>query len=746
MKYYFSDFILNTNKKELYCDNQVVALTKQSYSLLHYFLQHADKIHPKDELVEFVWKGRFVSDNTIDQSISKLKKVLNQHKANEYFETVYGQGTKFLIPVNLTPPTSKPRAKLYTLLIFSSAMIGLAFWFFNSKDSNVVKPKVVFLSEHENFPQLSYAIEEMLSQLVTYSGAANLIDYDKKPEHQDNQKYLALQEKISPGLTIVSSKTTKIDETYSVEINLKNNNDLKKVVINSPNLHTLLQKSINWVVTQIDQPLAQKQLARLLSKSDHFNELYLRGVNSLKKNEFEKALQQFELLLLEDPKHQLARYQSAYLHNINGNQNKALAHIETLMTLDLTPVLMIDVIAMKADILDTLGQHLEAIALLEGLLSEYQDQVTLPLYHIRFRLSHVLQNMNEYQQGFEHLNYITTHLSESEDVHLLADTYELKGRLMQKTGDLVAAKINAENALSLFERMENALGAAKTYTLLARIASHNANYSLATQYLEQSLSITEDLKYPLGEGATLNELIYVLMVQGQHNKAWKLNQRLEQIAIDIDYNAMLMASKQLFFDMAREQQKWLTAERYLSQHAELAKASQNQRGMINNQLLSLSLLLDQNKVDGVKALINSIQKHIDTNQESRLQPRIDSQLARFYFLSDRQSDGIAILNAAKEKASKTEDGETLIAINNLLAEQHLLSNQPEKALAALKESDPFNPFAIPHLILKAESYQQLKLKIEALETINLAKQNAADLWTEVHEVLKNQIMQEAQLQ
>ncbi len=740
MKYYFSDFVLDTDKNELHRGNQVILLTKQNYQLLLYFLQNSEKIHSKDALVSHVWQGRIVSDNTIDQSISKLRKTLNTHQVDDYFETVYGQGVKFMVPVQTQPPDQNSNTRWpVLLLLLLLPLLGLSFWYFNSTDELRPKPHLVFLSEADD--SLPYAIEDMFSQLINYSGTATVVDYGKKPEQQDEEQYLSIQRKFTPGLTAIRTKLSRTPDNYTIELSLNNSEkQLTQTAISSPNIHTVLQQGSQWIIAQIEQPEKQKQLATLISDNDHVSELYLRGLNSLNYNEFDKAKQQFELLLKEEPTYHLARYQLAAISNVSGDQKQALAHLATLTALALPPELHIDAISLQADILDTQGRHQESVGLLHGLLKEHQTHISLPLQHVRFHLSHVYLNMNEYELAMQQLNHISENLSETENVDLLADVYELKGRLMQKTGQLSEAKINAENALGLFERMGDLLGAAKTYTLLARIASHHANYPLATEYLEQSLAITESLKYPLGEGATLNELIYVLMVQGQHNKAWRLNQRLEQIAIEIDYNAMLMASKQLFFDMAREQKKWPTAERYLKQHAALAKASQNQRGLINNQLLTLSFLLDQRKRLGVSELINSLQQHIDKNQEIRLQPRLDTQLARYHFLSNNTADGMSLLNAAKEKAEKTEDGETLIVINNLLAEQFLSTNQPDKAMAVLTESDQFNPFALPHLKLKAESLLQQNANMKALETINLAKQQAADLWTEEYEYLRGQII------
>jgi DNA-binding winged helix-turn-helix (wHTH) protein len=77
---------LNTNSKELLANNKILPLTNQHYELLLKFVKSPGVVYSKDELIDTVWKGRVVTGNTVDQSISKLRKILNTEIKDTYIK------------------------------------------------------------------------------------------------------------------------------------------------------------------------------------------------------------------------------------------------------------------------------------------------------------------------------------------------------------------------------------------------------------------------------------------------------------------------------------------------------------------------------------------------------------------------------------------------------------------------------------------------------------------------------------
>jgi len=729
MKYYFSDFVLDTETKELQYRSQAVPLTRQSYNLLSYLLENKTKIHTKDELVEHVWRGRIVSDNTVDQSISKLRKILNDHHADTYIEAIYGQGVKFIPEVNegQTRKNNNTRWLITgcTLLIF----LAVGWYYMDVVPDQTTKPRIIFVSAEESGGWVQSGTEQLLSQMLNYSGMATVVDLNSKPQFLTDQQFIENQQRLNPSLKTLQSTVTEHDGTYQLSISMRHDNKDISHIIEGQDLSQLMAQAMDWMNQNIIKSAQTSMHAGWLPANHHVIELYLRAMYNIKQNEYEKSRKQLDLIIEEAPNFYLAKYQLAQVLSIENKHDESLALLNTLLQLDINDEIKIASLSLKAYILDTLGQYDKAIALYDELFESHQGTTSLSLLKARYEYSYVLLNTNQTEQANQQLDLIIAHLKESDNAALLADVRALKGSLLQRLGHVDEAKRQLTAALDIYERNDDALGTAKTYSALARIATQQANYVLAETYLKEALEITRTVGFKLGEGAILNELAYVLMVQGQHRKAKKLVQALDQIASEIKYPAMQMAAKQLFFDMAREQGDWSDAKRHLKHHRQLAQETNNGRALVKNHMLALSLKVDSGQIDDTAHLIDSLQKHIDENKEIRMQPRLDWFKARIKRQQKNVQAARELLIQAKQQALINEDGETIININNSLADIYLEAGKPQGAMAVLNESGQYRPFALPYLKLKAKTQEALGDTIKALDTMNLCQQQAADLWT-----------------
>lgn len=129
MPYAFSGFILDTEQRLLTVSNRPVQLTRQSYELLCYLVANPQRVITRDELIEHVWKGRIVADNTVDQSISKLRKSLNSAREGQYIEALYGEGFRFTPKGELTSAagrTNRGRWFIIGVLVLFLAVAALS--------------------------------------------------------------------------------------------------------------------------------------------------------------------------------------------------------------------------------------------------------------------------------------------------------------------------------------------------------------------------------------------------------------------------------------------------------------------------------------------------------------------------------------------------------------------------------------------------------------------------------------------
>lgn len=100
MIYRFGHFELDRDGYELRRNGQICHAEPLVFDLLVFFLQTNGRIVSRDDIVEYVWKGRIVSDATISSAVKSARQVLGDSGAEQRFiRTVRGRGFQFVAPV-----------------------------------------------------------------------------------------------------------------------------------------------------------------------------------------------------------------------------------------------------------------------------------------------------------------------------------------------------------------------------------------------------------------------------------------------------------------------------------------------------------------------------------------------------------------------------------------------------------------------------------------------------------------------
>lgn len=96
MRYAFDDFVLDLDRGELRRADETVPTEPMAYAVLGLLVQNAERLVTKDELVEKVWQGRFISDAAVSTVIKSLRRALGDDgKTQRYVRTVHGRGFRF---------------------------------------------------------------------------------------------------------------------------------------------------------------------------------------------------------------------------------------------------------------------------------------------------------------------------------------------------------------------------------------------------------------------------------------------------------------------------------------------------------------------------------------------------------------------------------------------------------------------------------------------------------------------------
>jgi TolB-like protein/DNA-binding winged helix-turn-helix (wHTH) protein len=76
MRYFFEDFALDTDRRELRRGLDVVPTTPQVLDLLEYLIRSRDRVVSKDDLVSAIWKGRIVSDAAVTTRLNAARRAI----------------------------------------------------------------------------------------------------------------------------------------------------------------------------------------------------------------------------------------------------------------------------------------------------------------------------------------------------------------------------------------------------------------------------------------------------------------------------------------------------------------------------------------------------------------------------------------------------------------------------------------------------------------------------------------------
>src|SRR5689334_12835287 len=88
-----------------------IELDEGAFVLL-YLVRHRDRVVPKEELMDEVWGGRFVSETAVTSRIKQVRRALGDDgQTQRVVRTLHGRGYRFVADVTedgVVPPAESP--------------------------------------------------------------------------------------------------------------------------------------------------------------------------------------------------------------------------------------------------------------------------------------------------------------------------------------------------------------------------------------------------------------------------------------------------------------------------------------------------------------------------------------------------------------------------------------------------------------------------------------------------------------
>jgi two-component system phosphate regulon response regulator PhoB len=91
------DLLLDSSTYRVSFKSQMLKLGPTEFKLLHYFMNHAERVHSRSQLLDKVWGDHvFIEERTVDVHVKRLREALGS-EAGSMIETVRGAGYRLTV-------------------------------------------------------------------------------------------------------------------------------------------------------------------------------------------------------------------------------------------------------------------------------------------------------------------------------------------------------------------------------------------------------------------------------------------------------------------------------------------------------------------------------------------------------------------------------------------------------------------------------------------------------------------------
>ena len=738
MKYTFLEFILDTNKKELFANNEILELTKRQYDLLLFLVKNPQIMFSKHELIEKVWAGRHVTENSIDQSISKVRKVLNSVKKDTYIKTEYGKGLMFVPEVNLV---QKPVTSYYKhIAIAAIILVAIVVWMNIPGPSQTTTPrakldqaeKLIILPMKFSDKSISEIEQQGMNSLL--QSTFNLLDSEDKTIFDDTSKTTqqAIEKhfKIEKDLLVVQSNITKKDNVYHAIIKLSNGIDtIKQTSITADNLNDLVNNQIT-IISGYNININQKDLKKVINSTP--DQQYIQALGYQKQGDNDKAIEMLKQVLSKQEEHFQARLRLA---NIYIEEKKYAQSLSELNTLKATPAYEMIATEVELAYAQIKFNDQDYQALVSDLVSFQANHLTIndiKKAKIQLQIGFAYVALGKGAKAMKAFKIALINIDKNRHPLIYAKSYYGQGSV------LITQEINDE----VFDLFEKARKYAKNANNLHyQIVSLNSISSIylsrfkwekSIQTVEQLIELAELDNDNENYANGLSNLVAILNQRGHFTRARELNNKLEVLANKTGSDETMLLY--LFFDavIAMNFFEWEHAQMQIDRNYQIALDSKNYSLLLNNAFLTLELKLLKDDLDDFKEIWDERVAFINERGFERVQVYMDYYLARYYKQTNKINKAKEILQQVTNQATLNNDMKMLVDAQNQLA-QIYLETDAKKSLEILNALEKHNPHPNPYLEIKAQALNRLGKKIQALSVLNQAKLVFSESWTAKNE-------------
>ncbi len=562
----FKDFKIDKSTRKIYKHNKQVSIQKKPYELLLYLIEHRDRAVAKDELINKVWNGSIVTDSTLSHAIFKLRASLRDNKGKEdIIRTARGFGFQFIAELNqqaspqnttktshhLPEQSRRKHHLIYAITLVLLIVVGITMIKFSTPNDKLNRPNnVVIKNLSDNYQSRSIGF-------IANSDEANLDDWLFQSTTVYLNQLMAYSENSNSELLLLMNNITDKNRTLQIKDSDKitakyGNNNLslsfhatqQQIQLPFDNIPETVSVINVWLCDQVFNNTSdcQKTLNELTTQNSFLLENYLRGIHLYNTNDYDKAINYFNICLQEDSSFRLARFAIAQSYFALSQYQKSIAQLQTLVTTTDNKRLISQALILLGKNYFRLSEYDQSEKAFTKVINKHSDESSLKAYAL-IESAQISQERSNLDQAFNLASKGNMILKKANLPRLLARSYKILGSIKNAQGNLDEAEKFLIQALNLYEDTNEVSGIVSVLSQIGSVFQAKGDLSTSLAYAERRQVLVERLGDPIEIAGSHLQLAYLLLQIGSLDKAsFHANTMWEIAAKEQEPRAQMMAS------------------------------------------------------------------------------------------------------------------------------------------------------------------------------------------------------------
>lgn len=680
--------------RELEVGGEPVAIERRAFDLLVHLMRHAERVVDKDELLCEVWLDRPVSESTVAQAVSRVRRALGG-ETDAWIATVYGVGYRFTRAVTVMGRTARPgdergsssastaarhgwlrHALVPVLGLVLAALLAVAWINLQRPDASELRVAVLPVQNETGDAQLDWVqlgvlplIDRALAEggvrrIETSQVLSTLRRYPEANDSTAQARVLRFNTRVD---RVLVPRLYVADSGYRLEVRSADDaNDSLDFELQGDDVAVLAVAAGATLAESLSRWQGSQRARRGLVTDDPFvNEAFARGLDARLRGRWEDAARFFDTVLAAAPDLLDAKYHLALVTRRLGDWDYTEQLHEELRA--------------AAEAQGDLGM-LAAVQSVSGTLA--------------WRRGDKAAAERWYRQALA--NY-----TEQGNADYIASTRGNLGILAATRGEFATAERQMRAALAHYESSGDRFNEATTLKNIGNLQVDQGRYDEAEATLNRSLDIRRTLELPLQVAMTLSVLADVEMARGDWDQALAYQQRVLEAAEEHRSPVLAIQAQADLSSVLRRTGRLAEAV----DHAAAAHARAVELGSRSNQAFALvqqaHAELDRRRADHAAGLFEraaSIYAEIDQPQDEA---------------GARIGQGLSLLEAGRPGRARSELERGRAVLAGL--ETHRLASSLARAEARFSRAEGDLAAAAARLEAAYRSARDAQVPIDVLD-------------------------------